>query len=151
MLGVLTRKDLMRRVDSARVEAALAAAETQTSGEIRVSVAPFFWGSVANAAELAFNRLGMQNTRLRNGVLIFVVPSRHRFRLLGDEGIHAKVGQAFWDTVAARMSEHFHAGDYTRGLEEGIAAIGQGLAEHFPHAGDEDVNELPDHIDFGDG
>jgi uncharacterized membrane protein len=149
MFGVLTRRGLMRRVDAARVEAALAAAEKQTSGEIRVSVAPFFWGSVEHAASLAFERLGMTDTRDRNGVLIFVVPSRHRFRLLGDEGIHAKVGQAFWDEVAAHMSEHFHAGDYTRGLVEGIAAIGRGLAEHFPHAGDADVNELPDHIDFG--
>lgn len=150
MFGLLTRGGLMRRVDAARVEAALAEAEKRTSGEIRVSVAPFFWGSVEAAAGLAFERLGMTGTRERNGVLIFMVPSRHRFHLLGDEGIHAKVGQAFWDEVASQLSAHFRAGDFTRGLEEGIAAIGRGLAAHFPHAGEADVNELPDTIDFGE-
>ncbi len=149
MLGIMTRGGLMRRIDVARVEAALARAESKTSGEIRISVAPFFWGSVENAAKLAFTRLGMNQTAERNGVLLFVVPSRKRFQLLGDEGIHARVGQAFWESVAAAVSSHFHAGDFTRGLEEGIAAIGEGLALHFPHRGEHDVNELPDTIDFG--
>lgn len=150
MLGVLTRGGLVRRIDVTRVEAALARAESKTSGEIRISVAPFFWGSVENAARLAFDRLGMRQTAERNGVLLFVVPSRKRFRVLGDEGIHAKVGQSFWEAVAAAMSAHFRRGDYTRGLEEGIAVIGESLAQHFPHRGELDVNELPDTIDFGE-
>lgn len=150
MFGVLTRGALVKRIDITRVEAALTRAESRTSGEIRVSVAPFFWGSVEKAAHLAFERLHMHQTAERNGVLLFVVPSRKRFQVLGDEGIHARVGQAFWDSVAQALSAHFHAGDFTRGLEEGIAAIGEGLAAHFPHQGEHDVNELPDTIDFGE-
>lgn len=150
MLGLITRGGLMRRLDAARIEEALREAEQRTSGEVRVSVAPFFWGSVERAADLAFERLQMRATQDRNGVLIFLVPSRRRFRLLGDEGIHARVGQAFWDGVAGAMSAHFHRGEFTEGLVEGIHTIGVGLAEHFPHAGEADRNELPDTIDFGD-
>ena len=55
-------------------------------------------------AERAFEKLGMARTRQRNAILFFVVPSRRRFAVLGDEGIHAKVGQEFWDAIATGAS-----------------------------------------------
>jgi uncharacterized membrane protein len=143
------RKSLIRRIDVKRIEDALREAEKRSSGEIRVSVAPMFWGSVRKAAERAFARLGMTRTKARNGVLLFVVPSRRRFVVLGDAGIHAKVGQEFWDKVAAALSAKFRAGDFTGGLVDAIAVVGEQLARHFPQAGEADVNELPDRVDFG--
>lgn len=148
---MVTRRGLIKLLDTKRIEAALAAAEKQTSGEIRVSVAPFFWGDVRRAAERAFERMGMTATKERNGVLFFLVPARKQFVVLGDAGIHAKVGQAFWDKVAAALSGKFHAGDYTGGLVDAIAVVGDELRHHFPHAGEKDVNELPDTVDFGRG
>lgn len=136
-----------RHVDEERVQRAIQEAERRTSGEIRVSVAPFFWGSVERAAERAFVRLGMTETRSRNGILFFVVPSRHAFAVHGDSGIHARVGQQFWDEVARAMSAHFARGDFTEGLCTGIAAAGERLAEHFPYDPTSDLNELPDSID----
>ncbi|MGA9521706.1 MAG: TPM domain-containing protein [Myxococcaceae bacterium] len=146
---MITRGQLIRLLDTRRIEEALREAEKRTSGEIRVSVAPFFWGSVKHAAERAFERLGMTATRDRNGILFFVVPSRKRFTILGDAGIHAKVGQAFWEELAALLSKHFHEKDFNGGLTAAILRAGERLAEHFPHAGEKDVNELPDHVDFG--
>lgn len=147
--GILSRRELSRQVDADRVRAAIEAAERRTSGEIRVSVSFFFWGDVRKVAEAAFGRLGMTATKDRNGVLFFVVPSRRRFVVLGDVGIHAKVGQEFWDAVAAAVSAKFREHDFTGGLVAGIEAVGERLAEHFPHAGERDVNELPDGVDFG--
>jgi uncharacterized membrane protein len=144
------RRRFRRLVDADAVQRAIEAAETRTSGEIRVSVSTFFWGSVRRAAEKAFVRLGMTATTERNGVLFFVVPSRRRFVVLGDEGIHAEVGQAFWERVAAAVADKFRAGDFTGGLVSGVEEAGRRLAEHFPHQGDRDVNELPDEVDFGD-
>jgi uncharacterized membrane protein YgcG len=146
---MLTRRGLLRAVDGSRVRTAIEAAERRTSGEIRVSVAPYFWGNVRRVAERAFDRLGMTATRERNGVLFFIVPARRRFVVLGDAGIHAKVGQEFWDKVAAAISERFHEGDYTGGLEAGIGAVGEQLATHFPFEAATDVNELPDDVEFG--
>lgn len=147
----MTRGQLMQAVDSKRLREAIEHAERRTSGEIVVSVSPVFWGSVENAAKRAFNRLGIHNTRQRNGVLFFLVPARQRFVVLGDEGIHQKAGQELWDKVVARMSEHFRAGDFTTGLVQGIAEVGEQLAAHFPYDAATDVNELPDDIDFGGG
>ncbi len=145
----MSRRRLKRCVDEARVKQAIEAAERASSGEIRVSVASYFWGDVEHVARKAFVRLGMDKTAQRNGVLIFLVPSRKRFAILGDEGIHAKVGQEFWEDVAGCLSAHFMRAEFTEGLVDGIAMVGERLAEHFPWQGAADRNELPDDVDFG--
>lgn len=144
----MSRRSLKKCVDEARVLQAILAAERASSGEIRVSLASFFWGDVEKVARKTFVRLGMDKTAKRNGVLIFLVPSRKRFTILGDEGIHAKVGQDFWDDLAGCLSEHFKRAEFTEGLVQGIAKVGERLAEHFPWEGDADRNELPDDVDY---
>lgn len=144
-----SRRKLMKAIDVERVKAAIAAAERSASGEIRVSVSRFFWGSVRRVAEKAFVRLGMTATKDRNGILFFIVPSRKKFTVLGDAGIHAKVGQEFWDSLAGHMAEHFRKGAFTEGLVAAIEEAGRQLAAHFPCDPSTDVNELPDEVDFG--
>ncbi len=148
-VGWLSRRRLVDRIDVAKVTEAIRRAETETSGEIRVSVSRLFWGNVYRAAGRAFDRLGMQGTRDRNGVLIFVVPSRRRFVVLGDRGIHEKVGQIFWESVTHAISERFRTGDFTEGLVQGIDMVAVQLRGHFPYDAATDTNELPDEVDLG--
>ncbi len=148
-MSFMSQHKLLAIIDDDRVKAAIAAAEKQTSGEIRVSVSRFFWGSVTGAAGKAFTRMGMRATKDRNGILFFVVPSRHRFVVSGDQGIHERVGQDFWDKLVAAMAGDFKAGKFNEGLIRGIDECGRLLAVHFPYEGARDVNELPDDIDFG--
>jgi uncharacterized membrane protein len=145
---VMTRGKWLRSIDCARIKEAIQQAERQTSGEICVSISSLFWGKVNKAAEKAFVRLGMTRTKRRNGVLLFVVPARRKLVILGDRGIHEKVGAEFWQQVVDRVTAHFRAGDYTDGLLLGIEEISQQLARHFPFD-EADVNELSDVIDFG--
>ena len=142
-----TRQSLDRFLEFSGVRRAIEAAERRTSGEIRVSVAPFFWGSVESAARRAFDRLGMTKTRQRNGVLFFIVPSRHRFVVLGDVGIHERVGQEFWHEVVATMTPYFRRAEFTDGIVAGIARAGEELARHFPYDEKTDVDELSDRVD----
>jgi uncharacterized membrane protein len=148
-MGFISRRKLLKIIDVEKIKEAIAEAEKRTSGEIRISVAPFFWGSVRRVAEKAFIRLGMTGTKARNGILFFVVPSRRRFVILGDEGIHAKVGQEFWDHLAGAVSQEFRKGEFTLGLIKGIQEAGEHLAAHFPYEPLTDRNELPDEIDLG--
>jgi uncharacterized membrane protein len=145
---VMTRKKLLRVIDQEKIKAAIERAERQTSGEICVSVASLFWGNIEKAADRAFVRMGMTHTKQRNGVLFFVVPSRRRFAVLGDQGIHEKVGQEFWDNIAGILSERFHEGDFTGGLVRGIEEVGKQLSVYFPYVKG-DTDELPDDVDFG--
>jgi uncharacterized membrane protein len=147
-MTVHSRRQLRKAVDVDRVKAAIAAAERCTSGEIRVSAAHFFWGGVRRAAERAFVRLGMTGTKDRNGILFFIVPARRKFVVLGDEGIHAKVGQEFWESVARLMTDRFRKGEFTEGLVEAIGEAGRQLAAHFPYDAGADVNELADDVDL---
>ena len=144
-----SRRKLLKAIDVERVKAAIAVAERSASGEVRVSVASFFWGSVRRVAEKVFVRLGMTATKDRNGILFFIVPARKKFAVLGDEGIHARVGQEFWDSLAGLLSGHFRKGEFTEGLVAAIGEAGRQLAAHFPCDPSTDVNELPDDIDFG--
>ena len=148
-MGFLHRRKLLNQLDVESIRKAIRDAERETSGEVRVSVSRFFWGSVRRAAERAFWRLGMTGTRQRNGILFFIVPSRRRFVVLGDEGIHAKVGQEFWDEIAGILSAEFRKKRFQEGLLRGIALAGEKLAAHFPYDAATDRNELPDDVDFG--
>lgn len=143
----MTRNKLMHLIDPVRLEDAIRQAEARTSGEICVSISGFFIGNVRRAAETAFTRLKVAHTAHRNGVLIFVIPSRRQFVVLGDNGIHEKVGPEFWNEVVCGMSACFKQHDFTGGILKGIEHAGAQLAAHFPpdpKAG----NELPDKVDF---
>ena len=144
----MTRRHLLRIIDREKIERAISEAERRTSGEIRVSVSTFFWGDIEKAAGKAFVRMGMTRTKDRNGVLFFVVPARRKFVVRGDRGIHERVGQEFWEHVAAAVSEKFREGDFTGGLIRGIEEIGEQLAVHFPYDAASDRDELSDDVEF---
>ena len=93
----------------------------------------------------------MRATRERNGVLLLIVPARHLVVVLGDEGIHGRMGDAFWQAIVTGVRARFREERYTEGVVEAIDAIGEALASHFPavDGAGGNPNELPDSIDLG--
>ncbi len=77
-----------------------------------------------------------------------LVPGRRKFTVLGDAGIHAKVGQEFWDKISSAMSKEFRATRFTEGLIHAIAEAGKQLAAHFPADPTQERNELPNEVDI---
>jgi uncharacterized membrane protein len=137
-------------IDVGAVEQAIRAAERRTSAEIRVAIArSWFWGDTQRAAERAFHKLGVVKTRQRNGVLIFVAPSRRQVAVIGDAGVHARMAPDFWSAVVDRMLADFRRGDRTTGLIAAITLLADALAAAFP-IGPGDVNELPDTVSVDD-
>jgi LemA protein len=124
-------------------------AELDTSGEIRVHIEEKCPGDVMDRAAQIFDKLHMQNTELRNGVLFYLALKNRKFAVLGDSGINRVVPENFWDEVRDIMLNHFRENHFTEGLLEGITLAGRQLKDHFPFHKD-DVNELPDEISFGD-
>jgi uncharacterized membrane protein len=143
----MTRRRLLRHIDTPRIEKAIGDAEAQTSGEIRVSVVGFFRGDLRNLGERAFRRLDMHATQARNGVLILLAPTRRELVVLGDVGIQAHVGDSFWSALADDLGRRFKDRDFTRGLLDVIDRIGRELSTHFPQDPGRSVNELPDTVD----
>jgi uncharacterized membrane protein len=135
-----------------RVVDAIGAAEARSRGEIRIHMeARCPGGDPVVRGGRVFEELGMTATALRNGVLVYVAVEDRGFAVLGDSGIHDKVGPELWSDVATAMGRRFAAGAFADGLVEAIARIGDALAAHFPRAreAEADVDELPNEISFG--
>lgn len=142
----MKEKDFLATLDQQQIMAAIASAEKETSGEIRVHVQPTVRGAeIRTVAEKTFERLGMTGTALRNGVLLFVVCDEQRFVILGDRGINEKVPAGFWDDIAARLTIRFKAGEFTDGVVEAIRSAGEQLKLYFPRV-EGDINELTNQI-----
>jgi len=134
--------------DKQRVEKAISQAELQTSGELRVHVECRCGGFPYERGKRVFENLGMVNTELRNGVLIYLAIVDKRFAILGDSGINEKVPDGFWDDVRDLMQTKFQEGAIGEGIEQAVLRIGEKLAEFFPRSED-DVDELDNAISFG--
>src|SRR5205809_5754071 len=139
-------KDFLSKLEHDRILSAIREAESKTSGEIRV----FIQRGKLNSdplivAQKKFQRLGMYKTRERNAVLIFVAPRAHKLAVVGDQAIHEKCGEEFWQRVVEAMRHCFRTGRFSEGVGGAITVIGELLAQHFPRKCD-GRNELPDEI-----
>lgn len=131
-----------------QITEAIKTAEKNTSGEIRVHVEGSCPGEVLDSAAYWFGQLKMHKTAERNGVLFYLAITDHKFAILGDAGINAKVPSDFWENIKQHMLSCFKESRFADGLSQGILMAGEQLKKHFPFSSD-DVNELSDEISFG--
>ena len=126
---------------------AIAQAELNTSGEIRLHMEGHCKLDVLDRAAYIFEKLGMKETAQRNGVLFYLAVHDRKFAILGDAGINQVVPVNFWDQIKETMLTFFKEGKFTDGLSKGILMAGDQLKANFPRQKD-DVNELSDEISF---
>jgi uncharacterized membrane protein len=141
-------KDFFTAEEQLAIVNAIKEAETNTSGEVRVHIDKTCKEDVLDRAAYWFAKLDMHKTELRNGVLFYLATADHKFAILGDAGINAKVPADFWDETKNLMLSHFKEGRYSQGLIEGILMSGAQLKAHFPYQKN-DTNELSDELSFG--
>lgn len=120
-------------------------AEKGTSGEIRVHFAKKIKKDVLTDAKNTFEELKMHQTKVRNGVLIYMVLQEKQFSIIGDIGIDQKTGDSFWQSCRNAMQIEFSKGEIALGIIKGIEAVKEVLKKDFPYQ-NEDVNELSDEI-----
>ena len=111
---------------------AIRQAERRTSGEIRVHVKPKCGEDVLKEARKFFHRLRMHRTKEHNAVLIFVATESRRFAIVGDEAVHQKVGESFWNSTRDVMLSHFSKNDIVGGIVAGVRSAGEKMKAHFP-------------------
>lgn len=126
---------------------AIAKAEKQTSGEIRVHIENKCKEAVLDRAAFIFAELKMHKTDLRNGVLFYLSLDDKKFAILGDAGINKEVPDNFWESTKQAVLNHFVKGELVEGLQVGISLAGEQLASYFPYQSN-DKNELSDEISF---
>ncbi len=135
----------LSEAETAAVHAAIGTAEQSTSAEVKVVLARHCWGDIKTKARKIFGELGLDRTEQRNCVLLLLIVSNHEFLVYGDQGIHEKVGQDFWDDVCRQTLDAFRREEFAEGICQSVRRVGEKLAQHFPHHRD-DVDEISNEI-----
>jgi uncharacterized membrane protein len=138
-------KKFFTAAEQERIIEEIRLAEKQTSGEIRIHLDRRSEKDVIKKAQKVFNRLDMNRTQQRNGVLIYLATDHRKFAILGDEGIHRLVPENYWEEIKEEMQRYFREGKFCEGLCWGIRQVGEKLRTYFP-IGKDDRDELPNTI-----
>ncbi|HET8809590.1 MAG TPA: TPM domain-containing protein [Flavobacteriaceae bacterium] len=136
----------LNKQDEEAIVDAIREAERKTSGEIRVHIERHTDKDPFDHAMEVFHQLKMDNTKLQNGVLIYLAIDDRNFVIMGDKGINDVVPTDFWETTKDLMVSHFKEGNFKQGLIDGILMAGKQLQDHFPWDSNTDTNELSDQI-----
>jgi putative membrane protein len=100
---------------------------------------------VSEAAMATFYHQGLDATRERNGVLLFISVLERRVFILADKGVNDKVNDACWPDLVDALTTAIRRGERCNAVCRTIGDIGALLREHFPPRPD-DRNELRDLI-----
>ena len=138
----------LTETEEAEVVEAIRIAEMNTSGEIRVHIENETSMAPIDRAVEVFNMLQMENTKDRNGVIIYIAVKSKLFAIYGDKGINEKVPEDFWNSTKEVILTHFKNGNNKQALVDGILKAGEQLKTHFPYQ-DDDTNELSNEISKG--
>jgi len=142
-------EDFLTTEEEQDIVEAIRLSELNTSGEIRVHIENTSNGDATHRALEVFHYLKMDNTKLQNGVLIYVAINDKTFVIYGDEGINKVVPENFWDSTKDAMQAQFKLGKFKQGIIEGIQKAGEQLATFFPWEHD-DIDELSNEISKGE-
>lgn len=147
----MPRRGLRRAFDEAAlsaIEQAISDSEKTHGGEIRVALEASLdpaelWGELTprQRALQAFAQLGVWDTELNNGVLLYVLWADRDVEIVADRGFNGRVTAQQWSDVCHRMEQLFSHGEAAQAVIAGVRAAGLLIAQHFPAV---DRNELPD-------
>ena len=145
----MSAREFFTQEERAEIENAISEAEKVTSGEIRVHLENTCDEKILDHTSWIFEELEMHATEKRNGVLIYMAVEDKTFAIIGDAGINELVPADFWENIKEEMRAAFKQDRFKEGLLEAVNSIGIDLKVQFPIRED-DENELPNAISFGD-
>lgn len=79
-----------------------------------------------------FEEFDMTRTQDRNAILVYLNRKTRKFAIVADEGIHRKVGQKYWDELAAHFSEDLRATHFENAISLLVFSVGTTLTKKFP-------------------
>ena len=144
---MLFKKRLLSLSEEETLTKAIKQAEEKTSGEIRVHVTETCKGDPVEECKRLFFELKMHETKHRNGILFYLALKSRTFAVWGDEGIHEKVKDEFWQSISAAAINEFKHNRLASGLEKAVTLCGEKLKLHFPVEVN-DTNELSNDISY---
>lgn len=98
-------------------------------------------------ARACFQKGGLHLTRDRTGVLLFVSNLEQQVWILADRGVETAIPQAEWARTSKALASLFRHDTPQEALLAQLSDLGELFARYLPKVED-DINELPDHLEI---
>ena len=148
-------RNFLTEGEAKRINLAVAAAEKNTAGEIKVLVvqnSTYFPGEndsdkVWSRVDEEFFELGLDHTKDHTGILIMISLDERQVVVAAGRAINEFYAQETWQGIVDMIISGIKTGDPAKGICDAVMTAGEILADHFPVKPD-DINEIPDEIVF---
>ncbi|WP_374571288.1 TPM domain-containing protein [Acinetobacter sp.] len=142
-------KRYFNKQDQHAIAHAVEQAEQGHIGEIQVVIEGHipahqaYYQDVRGRAEQLFAELGVWDTELNSGVLLYLNLCERKVEIVIDRGIKQATPQQVWDDICSLMVEQMKQQQYRQAMVQGVFEIGKALADFYQHAVPDQKNELP--------
>jgi uncharacterized membrane protein len=154
----LTVHNFLSADETAKINEAVAEAEKQTTGEIKLLVvSKSTWMSLSNLklriaaarkrAKREFIGLGLDHTIKGTGILIMISLKERVVVVESGRALEGKLPQDTWERVRDLVINGISSGQRKEGICAAVSEAGKILAEHFPTTPD-DTDEISNEIVF---
>jgi len=83
-------------------------------------------------AEIVFDALHVEQTEMRNGVLLYVSIQDKSLFIMGDTGVNEVVSEDFFESAKTIIINYFKLAQYGPGIIAGVEQLGKDLSQVFP-------------------
>ncbi|MEO6940044.1 MAG: TPM domain-containing protein [Candidatus Kapaibacterium sp.] len=134
-----------------RISKVVEEVEKKTGTEIKISIRDLRDSSEAgleikDLALQEFFKLGVDKTRNRGGVLLFILYDERKFYVVGDEGVHKHSAPEGWVDVARTLGGHFKKAEFELGVIAAVRKIGEHVLEALPNESGKATGEISNEV-----
>lgn len=130
-------KKIFSTVQRQQIADAIEQAENGHRGEIQIIIEASLPGRLAfemdtrQRAEQLFAEYKVWDTECNSGILIYLNLCEHAVEIVADRGIDQAVQSGCWHGICQNMLPYFKQGQFTEGLCDAIARLGQLLSQYY--------------------
>ena len=122
--------------------------EEATSCEIKIHINDTCKESALERAIMLITKLGLDRTKNRTGIILYLAVKDKKFAIAGDIGIHKRLPNHSWHDLKDEAISYFKEEKYLEGFSNCLKKLATIVKAEFPENKNENVNEISDEISF---
>lgn len=122
--------------------------EESTSCEIKIHINDSCKGAALDKAIELIAKLGLDKTKNRTGIILYLSVKDKKFAIAGDVGIHQTLPNHSWHDLKDEAISFFKDEKYAEGLAHCLRKLSMIVTSTFPANKIDNVNEISDDISF---
>ena len=141
-------KRYFNKMDQYAIAQAVMEAEYGHAGEIQVVIEgnipsnQAYYQNTQMRARQLFAELGVWDTELNSGILLYLNLCEQKVEIVIDRGIQKETDQTVWDEICLKMTEQLSKHQYREAVMAGVFNIGDVLNNFYAQSTIDQQNEL---------